>query len=416
MRDSEANLSSGQLPQSVYAQQLQRGFGTLRFDAPLEAEFRAASRAELAPQIRRNLWLGVAFVIAFSLLTHLVIDTADSRKMDLIRMLLFCPLLALALVVTYSRAYERIFPLVCLIGAPIFGIGVAVIAVLAAQSGVSLLSTVVMVSIFVYLMLGMLFRPALGTGLAICVAYILAARLASLPGTQLFIDASMLLFTNVVGAMSCYTLERANRTNFLEERLLIEAASLDGLTGIHNRRVFDEHINRIWPQALRDKAPLALLLVDIDHFKAFNDHYGHQAGDECLKQVARCLSRCARRPLDVTARYGGEEFAVVLYEAGRDHVEEAARRIQAEIEALAVKHEASPFASRRLTVSIGAACIEPVAGRSQYGFIQLADEALYAAKERGRDCVVIMDKKDYAQLSTGAFRRSTSPARATVAS
>jgi diguanylate cyclase (GGDEF)-like protein len=203
--------------------------------------------------------------------------------------------------------------------------------------------------------------------------------------------------------MVCYSLERANRTNYLESQLLIETASRDGLTGIRNRRAFDEHLDTIWPQAIRDRMPLALMLVDIDHFKAYNDYYGHQAGDECLKQVAWCLSACARRPLDVTARYGGEEFAIVLYDARRDHVEGLARRIQAGIETLGIEHHASPL--KRLTVSIGAACIEPTGERSHFGFIQLADEALYEAKERGRNCVAVMDKEDYESLSTGSFRK-----------
>jgi diguanylate cyclase (GGDEF)-like protein len=128
------------------------------------------------------------------------------------------------------------------------------------------------------------------------------------------------------------------------------------------------------------------------------------------------LSRCARRPLDITARYGGEEFAVVLYDANRGHVEDACRRIQAEIESLAIVHAASPTTGRRLTVSIGAACIVPKPGRTHYGFIQLADEALYDAKERGRNCVVIMDK-EYEQLSTGSFRKgATLPPSLDVAS
>jgi diguanylate cyclase (GGDEF)-like protein len=237
-------------------------------------------------------------------------------------------------------------------------------------------------------------------------SYLVCASMAGLPSASRIVDVGVLIFTNVIGAMVCYSLERAHRTNFLEARLLIEAASRDGLTGIHNRRLFDEHVDRIWPQAIRDRVPLALMLVDIDHFKAYNDYYGHQAGDECLKQVAWCLSGCARRPLDVTARYGGEEFAIVLYDARRDHAEEVARRIQAGIEKLAIKHLASPAVCERLTVSIGAACIEPALGRTHFGFIQLADEALYAAKEGGRDRVVIMDK-EYEKLSTGSFRRGS---------
>jgi diguanylate cyclase (GGDEF)-like protein len=150
------------------------------------------------------------------------------------------------------------------------------------------------------------------------------------------------------------------------------------------------------------------MLIDIDHFKAYNDYYGHQAGDECLKQVAWCLSRCARRPLDVTARYGGEEFAIVLFDAGRAHAEEVARRVRVEVEQLAIKHPASPAPIKRLTVSMGIASIVPAPGRTHFGFIQLADEALYAAKEGGRDRVVIMDK-EYEDLCTGSFRKGSSP-------
>jgi diguanylate cyclase (GGDEF)-like protein len=115
--------------------------------------------------------------------------------------------------------------------------------------------------------------------------------------------------------------------------------------------------------------------------------------------------RCARRPLDVTTRYGGEEFAIVLYDARREHVEEVARKLQSAIEKTGIRHLASPSPRKRLSVSIGAACVMPSIGRSHFGFIQLADEALYAAKEQGRDRLVIMDK-EYEQLSTGAFRRS----------
>jgi diguanylate cyclase (GGDEF)-like protein len=267
---------------------------------------------------------------------------------------------------------------------------------------VSLISSVVTVSFYIYLMLGMMFYEALVSGCLILLGYVIAAISGGLPPTEIHMDAGILAFSNVIGAMVCYSLERAHRTNFLESQLLIETASRDGLTGIHNRRAFDDHLDTLWPQAIRDRTPLALMLVDIDHFKAYNDCYGHQAGDECLKQVAWCLSACARRPLDVTARYGGEEFAIVLYDARRDHVQNLAQRIQDRIEQMRLEHRAAPL--RRLTVSIGAACIEPTGERSHFGFVQLADEALYEAKERGRNCVTIMDNKEYEQLSTGSFR------------
>lgn len=399
-------IPAGAPPDSPYAIQLQQGFPGLRFEPPLEQRFRQVLRAESLPQIRRNLWIALVIVVGFSLMTHTVLEPAVNRLMDLIRVAMFGPILAVGLILVRTQLYQRYYPAVCLVTAPVFGAGVAWLHVIAAAHGVNLISTVIVMTIFIYFMLGMLFHAALGSALAVLAFYLVAAVAAGLGMEQILIDTGVLVAANVICAMVCYSLERTNRTNFLEERLLIEMASRDGLTGIHNRRVFDEHIDRIWPQAIRDRIPLALMLIDIDHFKAYNDHYGHQAGDECLRQVAWCLSRSARRPLDVTVRYGGEEFAIVLYDARRDHVEEAARRIQSGIEALAIEHVASPAAAKRLTVSIGAACVDPAPGRSHFGFIQLADEALYAAKARGRDCVTIMDK-EYDQLSTGSFRNAS---------
>ncbi|HMN45451.1 MAG TPA: GGDEF domain-containing protein [Povalibacter sp.] len=397
---------------SPHALQLERGFAGLRFDAPLEREFRTVFRAESLPQIRRNLWIALVIVVGFSLMTQLVLEPEVNRRMNEIRLVMFGPILFFGLMLVRSSLYQRYWPLTCQILAPVFGAGVAVLAVIAAGHGVNLISTVVIMTIFIYFMLGMLFHAALGSALLVTVAYVIAAVAAGLEAAAVIVDVGILVSANVIGAMVCYSLERANRTSYLEEQLLIETASRDGLTGIHNRRYFDDHMDRIWLQAIREQAPLALLLIDIDHFKAYNDHCGHQAGDECLRRVARSLKRTARRPLDVTARYGGEEFAIVLFDTRRDHVEELARRIQAGIESLAIDHPASPQGGR-LTVSIGAACVQPMNGRSHFGFIQLADEALYAAKERGRNCVVVMDK-EYEKLSTGSFRKSAGGGRVPI--
>jgi len=212
----------------------------------------------------------------------------------------------------------------------------------------------------------------------------------------------VLFGANVVGATVCYALEKVHRTNYLEARLLTEMACRDGLTGIYNRRMLDEHLDKVWQQGGRERVFVALLLVDIDYFKAYNDYYGHQAGDECLKHVAHTLNQCARRPLDFTARYGGEEFAIVLYDARREYVDELMRQIQTNMEGLALKHPASPIC-KQLTVSIGAAWVLPTPERTHFGFIQLADEALYEAKGAGRNRAVLMDK-EYEELSTGTFR------------
>jgi len=411
MSNPDAGGPDDLLAGSAHAKQLERGFPWLVFERPLEQEFREVFIASSLPQIRRNLWIAAVFVIGISLLTHEVLDAAVSRRLDFIRLTVLAPVLVFALAVVYSKWYRRVYPVAAQIGAAIFGGGVAVIAVLAASSGVSLISTVVLVTIFIYFMLGMRFYPSLLAASVVLAVYVVAAFVAGIDRGELLVDSGVLVFANLIGARVGYNLERANRTNFLESRLLTEAASRDGLTGIHNRRAFDDRLDLLWPQATREQTPLALMLIDIDHFKPYNDYYGHQAGDECLRKVARCLMRCARRPLDVTTRYGGEEFAIVLYDAGREQVEEVARQLRQAIEALGIKHLASPSPHERLTVSIGAACVTPSFGRSHFGFIQLADEALYAAKEQGRDRLVIMDK-EYEQLSTGAFRRAAAGKRA----
>jgi len=257
--------------------------------------------------------------------------------------------------------------------------------------------------IFIYFMAGLIFYHALTANLLITFAYLGAGSALQLPGPEFGYHAMTLGALNLFCASVVYMHEKTSRLRFLEAGLLREMVARDGLTGIQNRRMFDQHIHRAWQQAVREGERVAVLLVDIDCFKDYNDCYGHQAGDECLRAVAVSLSQCARRPLDFVARYGGEEFAIVLYEARREYVAEVLTRIQQSIAELNIPHEASRVASR-LTVSIGAAFILPSASRSHEGLIQLADEALYSAKEQGRNCIVMMEA-EYQTLRTGRFEK-----------
>jgi diguanylate cyclase (GGDEF)-like protein len=205
----------------------------------------------------------------------------------------------------------------------------------------------------------------------------------------------------LLGAAIHFSLQRAVRHGYLATHSLNESAHRDALTGIHNRRMFDEHVLRVWQQASRESLPVGLLLIDLDHFKMFNDTHGHQGGDMCLAKVASLLPQVARRPLDLAARYGGEEFVVLLYDAQRAQVEEVCIQLHAALKHTAIAHEGT--VNGEVTFSIGAACVEPRMGRNAQGLIQLADEALYAAKERGRNRTVIMDR-EYETLRTGTFR------------
>lgn len=164
-------------------------------------------------------------------------------------------------------------------------------------------------------------------------------------------------------------------------------SSLDGLTGIANRRAFDEFIDREWRRSIREKTPMSLLMSDIDFFKKYNDGYGHQAGDNCLKKVAKVLSNCVKRPGDMVARYGGEEFVVVMGNTSIDFASKLAEQLRSAVVQLKIRHAYSDVADF-VTLSIGAASLVPAPGLSYETLINDADKALYRAKENGRNMVV----------------------------
>jgi diguanylate cyclase (GGDEF)-like protein len=164
----------------------------------------------------------------------------------------------------------------------------------------------------------------------------------------------------------------------------LRALSLtDGLTGVANRRAFDERLDAEWRRCARAGLPMALILVDIDHFKLYNDHYGHQAGDGCLAQAAAAMRRAAGRPQDLVARYGGEEFAILLPQLNAGGAERVAAKLQAEMETLAIPHAVAPGRGL-LTLSMGVAEMVPHDAATPAALVQAADTLLYEAKAAGR--------------------------------
>lgn len=167
-------------------------------------------------------------------------------------------------------------------------------------------------------------------------------------------------------------------------------SATDGLTGIANRRRFDESLSREWARAVREGAPLALLLLDVDYFKLYNDNYGHQAGDDVLHTIASTLASGLHRPTDLVARYGGEEFVVLLPGTDQSGALQVAEGLRAAVESLAIEHVYS-HASHIVTVSTGLACCVPTMGDElgHQGLVRAADRALYQAKEQGRNRVSV---------------------------
>jgi diguanylate cyclase (GGDEF)-like protein/PAS domain S-box-containing protein len=194
----------------------------------------------------------------------------------------------------------------------------------------------------------------------------------------------------------------------LQDKLAALATS-DGLTGLANRRHFDERLSEEWARAKRDGTPLSLLLIDVDHFKKFNDHYGHQAGDACLRAMGRILAAQMRRVADLAARYGGEEFVLMLPNTGAEGCAQVGERVRSALRELAMPHALNP-PTRLVTVSLGGATCAPAQGTAEpAALLAAADRALYEAKDVGRDRLV-MSARIFAWPEARGLRRSQNSA------
>ena len=211
---------------------------------------------------------------------------------------------------------------------------------------------------------------------------------------QLYLGFHLLGFLPI----SILFLERGRTHRELHQALahMATLASVDSLTGVANRRTLDKHLAEKWGQAQRRQSTLALLLIDVDHFKQYNDEFGHQAGDVCLRAIATALSVQVRRPGDVIARFGGEEFLVLLPDAELEGAGALAEVICAAIYDLAIPHSANP--TGRVTVSIGCAAMTPAVEQRFEQLIERADQMLYRAKRGGRNRVRTQD------ITTSAHR------------
>jgi diguanylate cyclase (GGDEF)-like protein len=198
------------------------------------------------------------------------------------------------------------------------------------------------------------------------------------------ISAIMLALIAFISVGTVFLAREISRRARAEGRLE-ELATTDALTGLRNRRKFDTAIELEWRRAIRSARPIALLLVDADYFKIFNDSFGHQAGDQALMSIAGCISAAAKRSGDCAARYGGEEFAVLLPGASEQEAREVAENIRQRVEQV-------PADPAQLSVSIGVASMRPLVTMEWTGLVEAADKALYAAKAAGRNrCVVAED-------------------------
>jgi diguanylate cyclase (GGDEF)-like protein len=399
-----ASLDLDHFPDSPYASELRREFPDLRFSMELEREFQAfhVNRARSRVQFFQLAicLLSVAAGVHLTVLDHVPVLSVVFGWLGIV-----IPSSLVLVLASWTRYYERIYLPLARVMLPVFAVasavGVAGRMVDGHPDPFYLLTTY---SIALYFLGGQLFRASLLANGLLILCHAAALAYGGQPAVAILYYSSVLTITGAVGAFVYRGVERQLRTSFLERGLMGELATRDGLTGLKNRGAFDDYFPRLWQQALRDRRAVALLLIDVDHFKAYNDRYGHQAGDQALRRVAQVVQGFARRPLDIAARYGGEEFVIALFDLASDYVRETAEQLRKAIHGLSIMHEDSPTALY-VTASVGVSIVTPGQDRSPEGAVQLADEALYSAKRTGRNSVAVVDI-DYALFNTGSFRRT----------
>lgn len=373
---------------SPYLRQHQQGFRSLSFDGELEQAFK---RYHANVFLRRMRWaLLVATLLALLFVALDAINMPDPLRGQVLalRLGVIQPLLLLAWLATYRRGLRDHLQLIGGAVALLCGLAVAAIIGLARYHNFALpYEGIILVTVFFYFLTGLRFSTAVLCGWLTFLAYLMVELSVGLTGEWLVSNALFLALANVIGSVGCYSLEYATRQNFLAHGLLQDLAEKDFLTGLLNRRAFTERAERSWRQAQREKQALGVVMMDIDFFKRYNDHYGHAAGDEALRQVARVIGEHARRPLDCAARYGGEEFVGVWYGLGEEQLLAILQDICHATEALALSHAHSDAAGV-VTLSIGLAYLTPQPHQSLADALRLADVALYLAKEQGRNRVV----------------------------
>jgi diguanylate cyclase (GGDEF)-like protein len=370
--------------------------------APLEAEFAHRQLAENRTLIR------VAAVVALLLTAargaeQILLDSWTSLQLGQFSVVLASSLMLVA--IACSPWFHRLYLPVAQVLLPLRGSLIAfTVAGVAARGQLEALMLLPVLMIGPFLVFGLRFHAAIVTVTLTFAAYAIAAVYFGLPLPLILRSCVLLLVVGAACSVVSRTLERSARTRFLETHAMAELAQHDALTGVKNRRVFDEYLEQLWRRAIDEDRGIVVLLIDVDHFKAYNDLYGHQAGDRTLRRVAQILQTFVTRPEDLFVRYGGEEFAVLLYDVDGVKAENLATHMRKAIGAMGLEHRDSRL-GQIVTVSIGVAVVEPSPDRRARGAVQLADEALYQAKTRGRNRVEVLDPNAHRVLETGVFAR-----------
>lgn len=355
----------------------------------LDQEFRRYYVERMLPVARAAIGLGFLLVLATCVLDVALMPRVFVEQVIPLR--IFAMLLPLSALLAATFVFKKRGWLPYLIASVAFIVGVSTVYAggIAARTGAEMVSWGVIFTTFnVYLVLGLTLRQSVAVGWPIFFIYVVMGIQLGAPMQTLSYGILFLGFSNLIGTCASYLLERNAREIFDNKRELWRLARTDGLTGLFNRRAFDQHLRQVWKHAHREDRRIAVLVADIDHFKLYNDCYGHRKGDECISTVADALAASVSRPLDMVARYGGEEFVIVLYDPTASFLEAFASGLCHKVVGLDIEHKASE-ATPHISLSIGAAITEASSNLTPDQLIRQADDALYEAKNQGRNQAVV---------------------------
>ncbi|MDP9082173.1 MAG: GGDEF domain-containing protein, partial [Pseudomonadota bacterium] len=309
-----------ELPVSPHTPEPARGVGQLRFAGPVETEFRLAHLRWARLRVRT--WFTWACLMAVAIASLQLRDAGIAHPLSVAK-LIHVPCYFMLLWLTWSRRYERKYLAVAQVLVPILSALDAEFLAFGYAAGLQdAFASEALNLVAIFFFSGLLFRQAVAAGAIAIVSFQITSIVAGLPIPGLAECFVNMAVTCMIGAIVCRDSEQSHRRSFLEAAMIGELVARDGLSGLMNRRAFDEHLARVWQHALRDQRSIAVLMMDIDHFKRYNDEFGHQAGDEALRRVAQTVLEFTQRPLDLAARYGGEEFVAILYDLALPEVQD----------------------------------------------------------------------------------------------
>ncbi|BCS97350.1 GGDEF domain-containing protein [Desulfoluna limicola] len=397
---------------------LTRRFGFLSFPEPLESHF---LEHENQKRKRRYLLAGLIAIFFYNLFfigDRIMVPDIYTTAWRM-RLFVVTPVIMLVMGLVTLRRFQKYTELYAMVLMLLTSFSIIYLLMKSHHPNVAHYYTgIIIIAIFGNIVAGIRFKTGLFTSSAILFIYVATLEQMPAMGQEAGTNSALVLFASLaISLFGSYQLESEARRDFLHSMLqLINTQKLaesnrklahisisDGLTGLFNRRHFDSVYDAQWRSASRNSSPVSLLFIDIDHFKYFNDHYGHQAGDRCLQNVAGIIQSSVNRAHDLAARYGGEEFVVLLPHTSLDNALLIARRITVGIEQLAIEHAASPT-SRNLTLSIGVSCMVPKGSRRPEQLLKCADTALYRAKAAGRNQVIYFSDEEDGTISIDGKR------------